>query len=157
MRRTGIPLALPFRAMAGMLWVSDREPGVRRLFGELLPEAEVLTPEELESRLALGQRPDAVVIDGTQLLELHPRQRRVILERPRVLVCTAMLLASMPMNLVSGPGVAVLAKPFCVEDLEAGVEWVRGVPSLIPREGVPFAALVQRRRARRVGRPLSAR
>jgi hypothetical protein len=134
--------------MAGMLWVTDREPGIRVLFAELLPEAEVLTPDELEARLAVGQRPDAMVVDGTQLLELAPEQRRRVLELPRVLICTGMLLASMPMNLISGPGVAVLAKPFCVEDLEAAIEWVRGVPSPLGPDQVPFGALVQRRRPR---------
>ncbi|HVM25142.1 MAG TPA: hypothetical protein VM253_07090 [Candidatus Limnocylindrales bacterium] len=134
--------------MAGMLWVTDREPGIRVLFAELLPEAEVLTPDELEARLAVGQRPDAMVVDGTQLLELAPEQRRRVLELPRVLICTGMLLASMPMNLISGPGVAVLAKPFCVEDLEAAIEWVRGVPSPLAPDQVPFGALVQRRRPR---------
>ena len=51
--------------MAGMLWVSDREPGILDLFAELLPEAEVLAPDELEARLGLRQRPDAMIIDGT--------------------------------------------------------------------------------------------
>ena len=59
------------------------------------------------------------------------------------------MLASMPMDLISGPGVAVLAKPFCVEDLEAAVEWLRGVPGSLPAPSAPFGALVQRRRARR--------
>lgn len=138
--------------MAGMLWVSDREPGVRLLFGELLPEAELLTPDDLEARLRVGQRPDGLVIDGTQLLELHPRERRAVLGLPRVLICTGMLLASMPMNLISGPGVAVLAKPFCVEDLEAAIEWLRGVPAPPGADRLPFGALVQRRRAARSAR-----
>lgn len=142
--------------MGGMLWVTDREPGVRLLFAELLPEAEVLTPDDLNARLALGQLPDAIVIDGTQLLELAPRRRAALLKRPRVLICTGMLLASMPMNLISGPGVAVLAKPFCVEDLEAAIEWVRGVPGGLPPDGVPFGALVQRRRPRGPRRRLPA-
>jgi hypothetical protein len=136
--------------MAGMLWVSDREPGILDLFGELLPEAEALAPVELESRLALGQRPDALIIDGTQLLELPSRIRGALLELPRLLICTGLELASMPMNIVSGPGVAVLAKPFCVEDLEAAVEWLRGVPGTLPSPSVSFAALVQRRRPRRM-------
>lgn len=136
--------------MAGMLWVSDREPGINLLFGELLPEAEVLTPHELEARLALGQRPDALIVDGTQLLELPQRTRADVLQLPRVLICTGILLASMPMDLVSGPGVAVLAKPFCVEDLEAAVEWLRGVPGALPMPPVAFGALVQRRRPRRM-------
>jgi len=135
--------------MAGMLWVSDREPGILELFGELLPEAEVLTPDELRSRLAVGQRPDAMIIDGTQLLELPSRQRSDLLALPRLLICTGIMLASMPMNLISGPGVAVLAKPFCVEDLEAAVEWLRGAPTTLPNPSAPFAALVQRRRPRR--------
>lgn len=143
--------------MAGVLWVSDREPGLRRLFGELLPEAELLAPDELVDRLSLGQRPDALIIDGTQLLELNPAERTSLLAAPRVLICTGMLLASMPMHLVSGPGVAVLAKPFCVEDLEAAIEWVRGVPTPITPESVPFGALVQRRRPRRPGGRLPAR
>jgi hypothetical protein len=136
--------------MAGMLWVSDREPGILDLFAELLPEAEVLTPDELEARLAVGQRPDALIIDGTQLLELPARTRTELLGLPRLLICTGLLLASMPMNLISGPGVAVLAKPFCVEDLEVAVEWLRGVPGPLPSPSVPFAALVQRRRPRRL-------
>lgn len=131
-----------------MVWVTDREPGVRVLFGELLPEAETLTPDELSARLALGQRPDAIVIDGTQLLELAPRHRRTLLGLPRVLVCTGLSLASLPMDLVSGPGVAVLAKPFCVEDLEAALEWVRGEPAALPPDHPPVGALVQRRRQR---------
>ena len=143
--------------MAGVLWVSDREPGLRRLFGELLPEAELLAPDELVDRLSLGQRPDALIIDGTQLLELDPAERTSLLAAPRVLICTGMLLASMPMHLVSGPGVAVLAKPFCVEDLEAAIEWVRGVPTPITPESVPFGALVQRRRPRRPRGRLPAR
>ena len=143
--------------MAGMLWVTDREPGIRLLFGELLPEAELLSPDDLRARLAVGQRPDAIVIDGTQLLELPPQQQRAVLGLPRVLVCTGMLLASMPTNVVSDPGVAVLAKPFCVEDLEAAIEWVRGVPTALPPEHVPFGALVQRRRPRAPRRRLPAR
>jgi hypothetical protein len=135
--------------MAGMIWVSDREPGIRVLFGELVPEAEVLDPTELEARLAVGQRPDALVIDGTQLLELPHRLRADLLQLPRMLVCTGMLLASMPMNLVSGPGVAVLAKPFCVEDLEAAVEWLRGIPTQVGGPMPTLPAIVQRPRLRR--------
>ena len=136
--------------MAGMLWVSDREPGILDLFAELLPEAEVVEPDELEARLGLGQRPDAMIIDGTQLLDLPARQRADVLKLPRVLICTGIMLASMPIDLVSSPGVAVLAKPFCVEDLEAAVEWLRGAPGTLPSPSTPFAALVQRRRPRRL-------
>jgi hypothetical protein len=131
-----------------MLWISDREPGVRQLFAELFPDGEVLEPDELSARLSLGQRPDALIIDGTQLLEMPPGQRSSLLELPRLLICTGMLLASMPMNLVSGPGVAVLAKPFCIEDLEAAAEWLRGTPGPLPAPSAPFSTLVQRRRAR---------
>jgi hypothetical protein len=139
--------------VAGLLWVSDREPGVRQLFVELLPEAEVLMPDELDARIALGQRPDGLVIDGTQLLELPARRRSALLALPRVLICTGMMLASMPIKIVSGPNVAVLAKPFCVDDLEAAVEWLNGPtdgPLHVP-EGV--GAVLQRPRARR-GRPI---
>ena len=135
--------------MAGMLWVSDREPGIRDLFAELLPEAEVLGPDELLARLALGQHPDALIVDGTQLLELPTATRATLLGLPRLLICTGILLASVPTTIISGPGVAVLAKPFCVEDLEAAVEWLRGVPGSLPAPSAPFGALVQRRRARR--------
>ena len=112
-----------------MVWVSDREPGVRELFAELMPEAEMLTPDELNTRTALGQRPDALVIDGTQFMELPARRRHALLKLPRVLICTGMLLASLPMKIVSGPNVAVLGKPFCVEDLEAALDWLRDPPS----------------------------
>ena len=138
--------------MAGMLWVSDREPGVRQLFAELLPESEVLAPDELDARLSLGQQPDALIIDGTQLMELPAATRQALLALPRLLICTGILLASMPTEVISGPGVAVLAKPFCVEDLEAAVEWLRGVPGSLPAPSAPFGALVQRRRTRRAMR-----
>lgn len=140
-----------------MLWISDREAGVRQLFAELLPEGEVLAPDELTSRLGAGRRPDALIIDGTQLLELPPAQRASLLTLPRLLICTGILLASMPMNLISGPGVAVLAKPFCIEDLEAAIEWLGGVPTLLPSPLTPFAAIVQRRRARPLRGRLPAR
>ena len=133
-----------------MIWVSDREPGVRELFAELLPEAEMLTPDELDARTALGQRPDALVIDGTQLMELPARRRRTMLQLPRVLICTGMLLASLPMKIVSGPNVAVLGKPFCVEDLEAALDWLRDAPSAsVASEHV--ASVLQRPRSRRSG------
>ena len=73
--------------------------------------------------------PDALVIDGTQLMELPARRRHAMLKLPRVLICTGMLLASLPMKIVSGPNVAVLGKPFCVEDLEAALDWLRDAPS----------------------------
>jgi hypothetical protein len=116
--------------MAGMIWVTDREPGIRDLFSGALPEAEALDPAVLEARLSLGQRPDALVIDGTQLLDLPPGQRDDLLRLPRVLICTGMLLASLPPTLVGGPNVAVLAKPFCIDDFEAAVDWLRDFPQL---------------------------
>ncbi len=143
--------------MAGVTWVSDREAGIRLLWGELLPEAEVIAPEDLVSRLSLGHRPDALIVDGTQLLELAPPIRTDLLALPRLLVCTGMLLVSMPMELIAGPGVAILAKPFCMEDLEAAVEWIRGEPTPLHPDGVPFGVLVQRRRVRRAGGRLLAR
>ncbi|MBA4169009.1 MAG: hypothetical protein H0X68_01235 [Chloroflexi bacterium] len=143
--------------MAGMIWVSDREAGIRLLWRELLPDAEVIAPDELESRLSIGQRPNALIIDGTQLLSLAPPIRAELLSLPRVLVCTGQLLVSMPMDLISGPGVAVLAKPFCVEDLEAAAEWIHGVPTAVHPDGVPFGVLVQRRRLRRPGGRLLTR
>lgn len=120
--------------MAGLVWVSDREPGIRELFAELLPEAEVLDPDELVDRLNLGQRPDALVIDGTQLLELPPRLHHRVLRAERVLVCTGLDLAGMSPGIVARPSVAVLGKPFCVEDLETAIEWLRGTPIPIPVE-----------------------
>jgi len=133
-----------------MVWVSDREPGVRELFAELMPEAEMLTPDELNTRTALGQRPDALVIDGTQFMELPARRRRTLLQLPRVLICTGMLLASLPMKIVSGPNVAVLGKPFCVEDLEAALDWLRDPPSASPA-GEQVASVLQKPRSRRPG------
>lgn len=144
----GIRLAAA-RHMPDRVWVSDREPGVRELLGELLPEAEVVSPVELQQRLDAGMRPDALIVDGTQLLELPARQRRAVLGLPRVLICTGISLASLPMSLISGPGVAVLAKPFCVEDLEAAVEWLRGTrvddEPAVPNGAVPRAGAARRR------------
>ena len=134
--------------MRGTIWVTDREPGIRLLFGELMPEAEVLDPDELRRRLLTHGRPDALVIDGTQLLELPGRQRAELLTLPRVLVCTGLSLTSIPMSLVAGPGVSVLAKPFCVEDLEIAVEWLRGLPAPpAPHDPLPAIGAAPRRRA----------
>ena len=133
-----------------MVWVSDREPGVREILAELMPEAEMLTPDELNTRTALGQRPDALVIDGTQFMELPARRRRALLQLPRVLICTGMLLASLPMKIVSGPNVAVLGNPFCVEDLEAALDWLRDTPSASPA-AEQVASVLQKPRSRRSG------
>jgi len=122
--------------MRGTIWVTDREPGIRLLFGELIPEAELLDPGELLRRLGHGlDRPDALVVDGTQLLELSHAQRADLLAVPRVLVCTGLALTSIPMSIVAGPGVSVLAKPFCVEDLDAAIEWIRAAPPGLPSVG----------------------
>jgi hypothetical protein len=148
---------LPHTApVAGLLWVSDREPGVRQLFAELLPEAEVLLPDELDARIAVGQRPDGLVIDGTQLLELPARRRSALLALPRLLICTGMLLASMPMKIVAGPNVAVLAKPFCVDDLEAAAEWLRGAADTPLPGSAGVDAGLRRLRVRRPRRVLPA-
>jgi hypothetical protein len=135
--------------MRGTIWVTDREPGIRLLFGELLPEAELLDPTALIARLHTRERPDALVIDGTQLLELTARQRADLLALPRVLVCTGLSLTSIPMSLVAGPGVSVLAKPFCVEDLEVAVEWLRDSSGPVLPD--PLPAVVAARRRRRSG------
>ena len=145
------------RGVTGAIWVTDREPGIRDLFGELIAEAEVLDPAELEGRLAIGLRPDALVIDGTQFLALSARQRRVLQALPRLLICTGISLNSLPMELVAGPGVAVLGKPFCMEDLETGVQWLRDGLARDETLGAPVAALVQRRRPRTVRRRTPAR
>lgn len=134
--------------MRGTIWVTDREPGIRLLFAELLPEAEVLAPDELALRLQAHARPDALVIDGTQLLELPARQRAELLTLPRVLVCTGLSLTSIPMSLIAGPGVSVLAKPFCVEDLEIAIESLRGTqPAPASPDPLPTVGPPPRRRA----------
>jgi hypothetical protein len=133
--------------MRWTIWVTDREPGIRLLFGELLPQAELLDPAALIDRLDHPEPPDALVIDGTQLLELTDRQRADLLALPRVLICTGLSLTSIPMSLVAGPGVSVLAKPFCVEDLEVAVEWLRGNSAdLAPPDPLPAIAATRRRR-----------
>lgn len=140
--------------MRGTIWITDREPGIRLLFGELMPDAEIIEPGELIRRLGDPDRPDALVIDGTQLLELSARQRTELLGLPRVLVCTGLSLTSIPMSLVAGPNVSVLAKPFCVEDLEVAIEWLRGTPTETPRLA-PVLEEARRRRGHRTPRSLS--
>ena len=143
--------------VTGAIWVTDREPGIRVLFGELIAEAEVVDPAEVEGRLAIGLRPDALVIDGTQFLALPARQRRELQALPRLLICTGISLGSLPMDLVAGPGVAILGKPFGMEDLETAVSWLRDGLALDANSGAPIATLVQRRRPRTVRRRTPAR
>ena len=134
--------------MRGTIWVTDREPGIRLLFGELLPEAELLDPTAFVQRLHSDRRPEALVIDGTQLLELPAQQRSSLLSLPRVLVCTGLSLTAIPMSLVAGPGVSVLAKPFCVEDLEVAIEWIRDTPTTsVSPDPLPGISGAPRRRA----------
>ena len=136
--------------MRGMIWITDREPGIRLLFGELLPEADLLHPDELLRRLRSEARPDALIIDGTQLLQLPARQRAEVLALPRVLICTGLSLTAIPMSVVAGPGVSVLAKPFCVDDLEVAIEWLRGAAGARPAPD-PLPALDAARRRREGG------
>ena len=136
--------------MRGTIWVTDREPGIRLLFGELLPDADLLDPDELRRRLRTDARPDALIIDGTQLLELPARQRAELLALPRVLICTGLSLTSIPMSVVAGHGVSVLAKPFCVDDLEVAIEWLRGAPGERPAPD-PLLAFDAARRRREGG------
>lgn len=145
------------RGVTGAIWVTDRESGIRDLFGELIAEAEAIDPAELEGRLAIGLRPDALVIDGTQFLALSGRLRRDLQALPRLLICTGISLNSLPMELVAGPGVAVLGKPFCMEDLETAVQWLRDGLARDETLGASVAALVQRRRPRTVRRRTPAR
>jgi hypothetical protein len=138
--------------VTGAIWVTDREPGIRTLFGELLAEAEVIDPAELHGRLAIGLRPDVLVVDGTQFLALSARVRHELQALPRLLICTGLSLASLPTELVPGPGVAILAKPFCIDDLDAAVAWLRDGIARHPLDGAPTTTLVQRRRPRAVRR-----
>ena len=127
--------------------MTDREPGIRLLFGELLPDADLLDPAELLRRLGTDARPDALIVDGTQLLELPARQRAALLTLPRVLICTGLSLTSIPMSLIAGPSVSVLAKPFCVEDLEVAIEWLRAAPAEPPApDALPALNAARRRR-----------
>lgn len=123
----------------GTIWISDRELGMRDLLADLVPTAELLAPEELLLRLRQADRPAALVIDGTQLLELSPRLRATVLKLPRVLICTGLSLIGLPPSLADAPNVAILAKPFCVDDLEAAILWLLGsdLPSAVRDELVP--------------------
>jgi hypothetical protein len=53
--------------------------------------------------------------------------------------------------------VAILAKPFCIEDLDTAAAWLRDSLSAAPFGGAPIATLVQRRRLRAVRRRAPAR
>ena len=54
---------------------------------------------------------------------------------------------SWPMKIVAGPNVAVMGKPFCVEDLEAAIEWLRGTSA--PGVDDELASLLSKPRMRR--------
>jgi hypothetical protein len=112
----------------GLTWISDRDPGMRRFFADAVPTGEVMAPDELLVRLRAGMRPDALIIDGTQFLELPMRAHRAVMGLARVLVCTGLSLVGLPAELHRRPNVVVLGKPFCVEDLEAALEWLTDAP-----------------------------
>ena len=112
--------------MTSMIWVSDRQQGMRELLAELVPLAEALDPQEIRARLDEGDRPAGLVIDGTQLYELAPDQRAAVLKLPRVLICTGLSLVGLPRDLFELANVAILAKPFAIDDLESALAWVIG-------------------------------
>lgn len=121
----GAPLAVPSAMpMPGVTWISDRDADIRRFFAEVVPDAEVMAPAELTVRLRAGMRPTGLVIDGTQLLALPVRLHRAVIALPRLLVCTGLSLVGLPAELHRRQNVIVLAKPFCIEDLEAALEWL---------------------------------
>lgn len=127
-------------AAPAMIWVSDRQEAIRDLLAELVPLAEALEPQEVRTRLDAGDRPEGLVIDGTQLFELAPDQRTITLQLPRVLICTGLPLVGLPAELFDLPNVAILAKPFALEDLESALAWVIGAdvrvePELATTEG----------------------
>ncbi len=157
--RMGGSLAPPASAM---IWVSDRQDAIRDLLAELVPLAEALDPQEVRTRLEAGERPEGLVIDGTQLFELAPDQRAITLQLPRVLICTGLALVGLPAELFDLPNVAILAKPFAIEDLESALAWVIGAdvraePELATTEGrhdhhVPPHVLARSPRRRPSGR-----
>lgn len=150
----GAPLAVPSAMpMPGVTWISDRDADIRRFFAEVVPDAEVMAPAELTVRLRAGMRPTGLVIDGTQLLALPVRLHRAVIALPRLLVCTGLSLVGLPAELHRRQNVIVLAKPFCIEDLEAALEWLTDAPvhldpaGRMPRRVVPVA--MDRPRVRR--------
>ncbi len=131
LRKGGSGLAPPASAV---IWVSDRQDAIRDLLAELVPDAEALDPSDTRSRLDAGERPDGLVIDGTQLFELAPDQRAIVLKLPRVLICTGLPLVGLPAELFDLPNVAILAKPFALQDLESALAWVIGADVRVEAE-----------------------
>jgi hypothetical protein len=153
-------------AATEMIWLSDRQAAIRELLAELVPLGEELEPQEVRTRLDAGDRPAGLVIDGTQLFELAPDQRAIVLKLPRVLICTGLSLVGLPAELFDLPNVAILAKPFALEDLESALAWVIGAdvraePDLATTQGrhdhhVPPHVLARSPRRRPPGRQQDA-
>lgn len=106
------------------LWLCDTDDGIRDLYADLAPHAELLTPAQLVERLDSGQRPGGLLIDGATLRGLAPDLLRLTLELRRVAVCTGRASDVQELIGAAVEHARIIEKPFALDEFERMLDWL---------------------------------
>jgi hypothetical protein len=108
------------------VWVVEPNDETRALLREIAPQgAELMDDREFRRRIERGARPNALLIDGTCLLELDG-QRPALDGIVRTLVVTGRERGALPLGYLQRPSVQFLRKPFRLHDMERAMRWLTG-------------------------------
>ena len=108
------------------VWVVEPNDETRALLREIAPQdAELMDDREFRRRIDRGARPNALLIDGTCLLQLDG-QRPALEGIVRTLIVTGHSADAMPGGYLQRPSVQFLRKPFRLHDMERAMRWLTG-------------------------------
>jgi hypothetical protein len=108
------------------VWVVEPNDETRALLREIAPQdAELMDDQEFRRRIDRGARPNALLIDGTCLLQLDG-QRPALEGIVRTLIVTGRAADALPRGYLRRPSVQFLRKPFHLHDMERAMRWLTG-------------------------------
>jgi hypothetical protein len=111
------------------LWIVEPHDELRTMLRDLASvvpaHAVVMTEGEFRRHIDLGNRPDALLIDGSTLLRLDG-QRAALEGMLRTLVVTGRHPSELPMGMLQRSSVQFLRKPFSIGAIERGLVWLTG-------------------------------
>lgn len=108
------------------VWIVEPHDELRSMLCEMVSaDADVLAERDFRKRIERGHRPDALMIDGSTLLRLDG-QRPAIDGALRTLVVTGRRPSELPSSYLERPSVRFLRKPFTIEAIERGLQWLAG-------------------------------
>lgn len=108
------------------VWIVEPHDGLRDMLREVSPDdAELLDEGEFVRRIEGGNRPDALLIDGSTLLRLDG-QRPALDGMLRTLIVTGRPAGDLPAPFLDRASVRLLRKPFEISEVERGLRWLTG-------------------------------